>query len=77
MQYTQEQLNQLWAAIQSGQQVKKADAVRPMAALSSFDILPVIVYSDTVAQVMSVPINGNSERAIYARKPGGLWVELS
>lgn len=54
----------------------KANAVRPMATPGSRDILPEIVYSDTSAQVLSVPTKNNTDRAVYARKPGGLWVEL-
>jgi hypothetical protein len=76
MTHSQKQLNQFWAAIQSGQQAEKADAVRPMAAPGSYDILPEILCSDKEAQVMSVPIEGSPDRAIYARKPGGSWVEL-
>jgi hypothetical protein len=76
MTHPEEQLNEFWAEIQSGQQAKKADAVRPMAAAGGYDILPEIVFSDEGAEVMSVPIEGSSKRAVYARKPGGSWVEL-
>jgi hypothetical protein len=76
MQHTPEQLNEIWQAIQSGQQAMQANTVRSMAAPGHIDTLPVIVISDPSVQVLSVPTNHNTERAVYARKPSGSWVEL-
>lgn len=76
MQHTQMQLNQIWDDVASGRQAHKADAVRSLAAPGGVDVLPVIVVNDVVAQVLSVPVKDNTARVVYARKPGGTWVEL-
>lgn len=73
--HTQEQLNGIWDRVISGEQQSVADTVRPLAG-SPHDVLPVVACNDHIAQVLSIPINDNVARAVYARKPGGSWVEL-
>jgi hypothetical protein len=76
MRHTQQDLNRLWDEVQSGRLATKANVVRPLAAPGSFDVLPEIVVSDSALQVLSVPIKDNADRAVYARKVGGAWVEV-
>lgn len=76
MHYTEDELNKIYADIKSGEQAPKANVVRPIASPAHPDILPEIIVSDEVADVMSVPIRNNTTRAVYARKPSGRWIEL-
>lgn len=71
MRHTLTELNTIWDDIQSDRQ-----PLRPMSAAGGIDVPPAAFFTDSLMEVLSVPIPGRSDRAIYARKPGGEWTEL-
>lgn len=77
MPFTNEQINDIYAAVLSGRQAQQADAVRPAADPTKSDILPEILFRDTVGECISIPTGGGTNREVYVRRPGGSWAAVA
>jgi hypothetical protein len=77
MQHTQKQLDSIRDNVRSGKQAQQADALRPIANPTMPDILPILTEEADGTEQLSVPVQGGTDRAVYRRPKGGVWVEVS
>lgn len=77
MRHTQKQLDSIRESVKNGKQAQQADAVRPMANPTMPDILPILTEEADGTEQLSVPVHGGTDRAVYRRPKGGVWVEVS
>jgi hypothetical protein len=76
MELTEEQLDGIWQARESGVTAHKADAVRNMAWPGKPDELQEVITDKINGEKrMTIPINGVV--AIYTQRIGGQWVKMS
>lgn len=68
-------LDNLWHALVGGDAKIIADVKFTMGATNP-DIPPEIVCNNAIVQVLSVPVDDNTARVVYARTPGASWLQL-
>ena len=74
MHHSQDQLEALWRALASG---AGDELLQRYTNPHMPGVLPSVVHDDPHAQVLVVPAAEALRKHVYARLPGGSWVELS